>query len=79
MPSTKRSGPRSSLAVRAEINDSFLDWLSRRRADRPFFAFLNYFDAHDPFIPPAGFENQFGIPPSTATGLPVSVRLRVAE
>jgi len=27
------------------INDAFLDWLRRRRSDRPFFAFLNYFDA----------------------------------
>ena len=43
----------------------FFDWLSRRRSDRPFFAFLNYFDAHDPFVPPAGFEHRFGIPPRT--------------
>ena len=29
------------------INREFLDWLSRRREPgRPFFAFLNYFDAH---------------------------------
>jgi arylsulfatase A-like enzyme len=49
-----------------EINDSFLDWLSRRRSDRPFFAYLNYFDAHDPFVPPAGFDRQFGIPPRTS-------------
>ena len=28
------------------INDAFLDWLHRRRPDRPFFAFLNYYDAH---------------------------------
>jgi arylsulfatase A-like enzyme len=48
-----------------EINDGFLNWLSRRRSDRPFFAFLNYFDAHDPFVPPAGFEHQFGIAPRT--------------
>ncbi len=46
-----------------QINDDFLAWLSRRRSDRPFFAFLNYFDAHDPFVPPAGFENRFGIAP----------------
>ena len=30
----------------------FLGWLGRRRSDRPFFAFLNYFDAHEPFVPP---------------------------
>ena len=40
--------------MRSEINDAFLDWLGRRRPDRPFFAFLNYFDAHEPYIAPAG-------------------------
>ena len=48
-----------------EINDGFLDWLDERRSDRPFFAFLNYFDAHDPFVPPKGFEKRFGIHPTT--------------
>ena len=38
------------------INDAFLDWLRRSRRDRPFFAFLNYFDAHDPYIPPGGIS-----------------------
>ena len=37
------------------MNEAFLDWLGRRRSDRPFFAFLNYFDAHEPFIPPPGY------------------------
>jgi arylsulfatase A-like enzyme len=46
------------------INGAFLDWLSRRRTDRPFFAFLNYFDAHAPYIPPAGYR-PFGIRPVT--------------
>jgi arylsulfatase A-like enzyme len=48
-----------------EINDEFLDWMGRRRPDRPFFAFLNYFDAHEPFVPPSAFDHQFGIPPRT--------------
>jgi arylsulfatase A-like enzyme len=35
------------------INQSFLDWLHRQRDPaRPFFAFLNYLDAHEPFVPP---------------------------
>jgi arylsulfatase A-like enzyme len=50
-----------------EVNGGFLNWLSRRRSDRPFFAFLNYFDAHDPFVPPAAFAHQFGIAPRTRT------------
>jgi len=48
------------------INDAFLDWLRRRRQDRPFFAFLNYFDAHDPYVPPAGYAGRFGIRPKTS-------------
>ena len=47
------------------INDAFLNWLSRRRADRPFFAFLNYFDAHAPYIAPPGRVGRFGIRPAT--------------
>ena len=49
-----------------EISDRFLGWLGHRRPDRPFFAYLNYFDAHEPFVPPAGFENGFGVRPRTA-------------
>jgi arylsulfatase A-like enzyme len=44
-------------------NDAFLDWLRHRRPDRPFFAFLNYFDAHEPYVPPPGWEGRFGIRP----------------
>ncbi len=44
-------------------NQAFLGWLAGRRPDRPFFAFLNYFDAHDPYIPPPGYEGRFGIRP----------------
>jgi arylsulfatase A-like enzyme len=34
----------------AAVNRELLDWLSsRRRPDRPFFAFLNYYDAHHPY------------------------------
>ncbi len=43
----------------------FLDWLSRRRSDRPFFAFLNYFDAHEPFVPPTNYRKRFGLGPTT--------------
>jgi arylsulfatase A-like enzyme len=48
-----------------EINDVFLRWLARRRLDRPFFAFLNYFDAHEPYVPPPEHWGRFGIQPST--------------
>jgi len=38
-----------------QINQSFLKWLTRRNSNRPFFAFLNYFDAHDPYLPPKDY------------------------
>lgn len=33
-----------------EINNEFLAWHSQRDLSRPFLAFLNYMDAHDPYI-----------------------------
>ena len=42
----------------ARINRDFLSWLDGEKS-RPFFAFLNYFDAHNPFVPPDGFKRRF--------------------
>ena len=42
-----------------EIGRDFLDWVPDD-GDRPWFAFLNYFDAHDPYLPPAPFNLRFG-------------------
>ena len=36
-------------------------WI-RRHPDRPFFAMVNYFDAHAPYLPPARFRGTFGDP-----------------
>lgn len=44
----------------ASVNSSFLRWLSIQDQQRPFFAFLNYFDAHEPYLPPKPFDEQFG-------------------
>jgi arylsulfatase A-like enzyme len=41
------------------INESFLHWLSRQD-QRPFFVFLNYMDAHAPYLPPDPFRLKFG-------------------
>src|SRR5262249_3466064 len=30
------------------------------RPQKPFFAFLNYFDAHGPYLPPPPFNRKFG-------------------
>ena len=48
------------------IDAAFLDWLRGSRRDRPFFAFLNYFDAHEPYLPPVGYEGRFGTRPKTS-------------
>ncbi|MGQ0640174.1 MAG: sulfatase-like hydrolase/transferase [Gemmatimonadaceae bacterium] len=44
------------------MNERFLAWLDdegRRTPERPFFAFINYFDAHDPYEPPAPYDTMF--------------------
>ncbi len=49
-----------------DVSHEFLDWLSRRREPRrPFFAFLNFADAHAPYVLPAGKEYRFGSAPET--------------
>lgn len=53
----------------ADVNREFLRWLDRA-GGRPFFAFLNYMDAHDPYDPPPAFAGRFHsekVPPG-ATG-----------
>jgi arylsulfatase A-like enzyme len=46
----------------AQVNDEFLGWL-RKTGERPFFAFLNYFDAHHPYEVQPGFERRFSEQP----------------
>jgi arylsulfatase A-like enzyme len=41
------------------VNGTFLDWLERAPADRPFFAFLNYMDGHDPYHAPPPFDTLY--------------------
>jgi arylsulfatase A-like enzyme len=49
----------------AVINGEFLDWLSnRRQPERPFFAFLNFYDAHHPYQLPSTGIHRFGMAPS---------------
>ncbi|HEX3447117.1 MAG TPA: sulfatase-like hydrolase/transferase [Isosphaeraceae bacterium] len=48
------------------INRDFVDWLSHRQGSpRPFFAFLNYLDAHVPYLPPEGTGFRYGTGPRT--------------
>ncbi|HEX6210233.1 MAG TPA: sulfatase [Methylomirabilota bacterium] len=45
-----------------EVNADFLDWVGGVN-DRPFFAFLNYFDVHGPYLPPAPYAGRFSAVP----------------
>ena len=45
----------------ARINGDLLGWLDAKPRDRPFFAFLNYYDAHEPFQPPMGSPRKYGL------------------
>ena len=42
-----------------EIRERFTGWLDQRDTSRPFFAFLNFLDAHAPYQPPSPFREQF--------------------
>ena len=42
----------------ADLNRALLSWLDGLEG-RPFFAFVNYLDAHGPYLPPPGFRGRF--------------------
>jgi arylsulfatase A-like enzyme len=41
-----------------DIDRSVLRWIDRDRG-RPFFAFLNYYDPHAPYVPPQPYRSKF--------------------
>ncbi len=43
------------------VNHDFLKWLGKQNNDRPFFAFVNYFDAHAPYLLPPEIEKKYGL------------------
>ena len=51
----------------AVVNREFLTWLDGRRdPHRPFFAYLNFVDAHAPYVLPPGVPYRFGTTPGSA-------------
>jgi arylsulfatase A-like enzyme len=57
------------------VNREFLDWLEQRQQPgRPFFVFLNYFDAHTPYVLPTGAAYRVGPRPRTQADLQVLER-----
>ncbi|HEV8612106.1 MAG TPA: sulfatase-like hydrolase/transferase [Gemmatimonadales bacterium] len=62
VPAVRRLvGMRDILARKraSDINRALLSWIDSRKGERPFFAFLNYFDAHSPYTPPAQYAAAF--------------------
>jgi arylsulfatase A-like enzyme len=50
-----------------QINSLALDWIDSVKGDQPYFLFLNYMEAHDPYYPPARLINLF---PGFKAGMP---------
>ena len=58
--------PREQRKDAGAINREFVGWLSQRpEPARPFFAFLNYMDAHSPYVLPPGAAHRFGLKPES--------------
>ncbi len=59
------------------ISRKFVDWLAHRQEpNRPFFAFLNYFDAHVPYVIPLDAPRRFGLQPRSMTDAQIIDRWR---
>ncbi len=41
------------------VNHKVLKWLSANK-DKPFFMFINYYDAHEPYLPPPLYDKMYG-------------------
>jgi arylsulfatase A-like enzyme len=50
---------RISTASADQVNKRALDWLDSIDKEKPFFLFLNYMDAHEPYYPPADLTQKF--------------------
>ena len=58
----------------ARINHSVIDWLDRRDRRNPFFLFIDYMEAHGPYVAPAAERWRFlppGITPEQAHRVPL--------
>ena len=53
-PPPRRANDRK---IGAQVTRPFLAWA--QRSDHPFFAFLNYYDAHQPYLAPHPWREQF--------------------
>jgi arylsulfatase A-like enzyme len=71
------AGIRKPAAV---VNREFLSWLSeRRQPERPFFAFVNFFDVHYPYMLPEGAIHRFGVKPRTEREIDLTEHWRTVD
>jgi arylsulfatase A-like enzyme len=50
-----------------QVNQEVFSWF-QHKPEHPFFLFLNYFDAHEPFVAPAPYDRRFGRASNELTG-----------
>ena len=41
-----------------DVNRSVMNWV-KKDIDKPFFVFINYFDVHDPYLPPEPYRSKY--------------------
>ena len=58
-------GSKGSRKSAATINRDALTWVAGLPTHQPYFAFLNYYDAHGPYETPPGYTRQFAQPGET--------------
>ena len=44
----------------AEMNRDVSSWFERRASGKPYFLFINYIDAHGPYLAPPPYDSRFG-------------------
>ena len=49
---------RTNSVLAEQINRNVFQWLDQGD-EKPFYLFINYFDAHDPYIPPQPYRSMF--------------------
>jgi arylsulfatase A-like enzyme len=71
----------SATRSAAEITDSAVGWLDRRPSGQPYLLFLNYMDAHTPFVDRPGFTGRWPgrSPRLPSYGLPAAAWIMSGE
>jgi arylsulfatase A-like enzyme len=41
------------------VDQEVMEWIDHRATSRPFFAFINYFSPHDPYLPPDPYDDLY--------------------